>query len=439
MGELPPQPEQPVAYSSTIPVAGINYNMPPAGTGTELHFSVPYQPLVAAESANSLQAQPDSLPAQPATAVAAEAPAADTLRFPTTPSTAVDADHTHPEQNKETVPETIRYKSTDGYFDYVDTYDKPGDEVVIGQVFGTEGTVRDRELIITTASGARYYNKGSTWIDLESSEKNGKGELEMADVDPAYARGWSPIAVRVGRPLHVLQAGRGGGENVAKVEVLAEMVKQGNKRAGEYHYDSEGTGNPFDAVDQTLQELQRLRIQDSPAHRTAGPDQAQRAWYNENRRPYQKELLQARKLGTWLLARVAAAADYAFSTNNFRPNLYGRFATAIDEASLPADLRIEVPSERMQRVADRLREVRGRGAERAERAKNLVQRAGHAAVSRVVEEVNETRFYAQAYIQSEAGAARQKLDRTMAIGRVGLGHMVEAGQALSQEMRTGTR
>jgi hypothetical protein len=163
------------------------------------------------------------------------------------------------------------------------------------------------------------------------------------------------------------------------------------------------------------------------ADRKFNTSQSLLSWSREDR-ANRKKLLKSRKLGRFV-AGALTVVDYFTSVSN--PRLSNKYLDVVKDKDPQADSRIK-------KIAGRLKDVTGRGVERAVRAKNLVQKAGRIAVGKTVDVGGDLRWFTQAYVQAQAEFGKQKASKFKALGRLGLSHMIDAGHALALETQATT-
>jgi hypothetical protein len=123
-----------------------------------------------------------------------------------------------------------------------------------------------------------------------------------------------PVA-QVGKPLVI--DGEPYGAKVTKIEVQNEKVDN----AEELPNDSQKRGkDPFPEAERVERESTAAPVASSRFR----PDRSYLSWRRENRADTFRELRRTRQIGRWALAKVANITDYAVSTYNWNPNLYGR-------------------------------------------------------------------------------------------------------------------
>lgn len=249
-----------------------------------------------------------------------------------------------------------------------------------------------RQIIIETINGRRFYVKGSTVYDLTLSQHTGKQRawtLENTEDLPNAVIGqpWMP-----GPPaLHELA------DPISKVSIGERIAPQewlGEGGQIDAEYDKRGE-DPFAAADKLLDSLlegekdrpQPTALTEVLAPTSLPPKSEKKFDHSESlisywRRKRTPEIKQMPKRKDKRRARLAAVGDY-LTANIAETDFYGQYKSK-NNIEVVDDIESGVSNNRIQKVADRLRDAKGDTGERTSRSAKLLRKLGSIGISHVI-------------------------------------------------------
>jgi len=132
-------------------------------------------------------------------------------------------------------------------------------------------------------------------------------------------------------------------------------------------------------------------------------------------------------------ANVAILSDFLganIASSDKYEKKYAPLAGAIDPTSIDQD-----SDGRINAISNRLRSVSKLGAEKIAQASLVVGTLGQIATANIVSYASNLPNKLENIRHQSAEAARKKTAKARYLGRIGLGHMVVAGQAITEEIQ----